>query len=439
MTVERGTQRKAFLQGEVQKQAETGKSCVTECGLVQQIYSLSSTGRHSTGASVHVGIVWAAHVVAFGDERAKVLLLCWSRALSHFVNMIASTGILKRTLCDRSPQPPTTAMSRLKLTDTVPEPDLNDVEFWGSQGVDVVPRLARPPSPIERRCLATLQKEDTLALVVPEFVDFDQNALDTAWGSHRTTRGNDNVSLAKRVWDRWLAYKKVDSITEENAADLLIGYMRNVARKPGQTKNDFRNKLSAINTSIFTPMGLDMFKNDIVMLKARNEFKGLKQQLAKAQIVAPPTLKVIGFTESQVNQMLLHAMKPDKHMRTTYDTIHIIDHTISMWFGPRCRTKSDLTMRAILRVEDLDSKCQFKFIKAAWFDKTHREGSVDIQHTDNEQTCYCQCDRDRVSAPDDYCPVRELLEYTEALSTPDIMNKNKHNDSQTGEVVMTQH
>ena len=127
-------------------------------------------------------------------------------------------------------------------------------------------------------------------------------------------------------------------------------------------------------------MGFDMHKNDVIMLKARNRFSGIKQELAKVQCTKIPLVQAIAFTEEHFNQMLAVCLMP-RDERTTFDTLNLIDLTISMWFAPRCRTKADMCMGAIKAVPDPEAKCQFKFLKMPWFDKTNREDQKKIEST----------------------------------------------------------
>jgi hypothetical protein len=226
-------------------------------------------------------------------------------------------------------------------------------------------------------------------------------------------------------------------LTEENAADLMIQFMRNISRKHDMTLKHFMNLVSHVNTSIYKRYGFDMHHNDIVMLKARNKFAGLKKEILRLELMRPmKDGQSIAYTEKQWNTMLMSRVRKLLECRTTYDTIEIVDMCISSWYGPRGKTKSELTMQDIRIVDDARSSnndprfigqtCGKCIVKRNIQDKTNVTSVRRMQAVDNSQTLYCQC-----AISPDFCPVKEIVRYVEALSNPAIMCSNKHNDDMT--------
>ena len=82
-----------------------------------------------------------------------------------------------------------------------------------------------------------------------------------------------------------------------------------------------------------------------------------------------------------------------------------------------------ITIRNLPRTGLTCGKC---IVKRNIQDKTNTTAVRRVQAVDNNQTLYCQC-----TIGPDFCPVKEIITYVEALSNPEIMSQNKFNDDMT--------
>jgi hypothetical protein len=367
-----------------------------------------------------------------------------------------------RTTSDRSPyiEEARSRLQRLSLSPSdplvPPSPDQLDLEYAQSQPVAAAPMM--PPSPIKPKVvfqhrplevptMGNLTQAVTVfeGVTPPKFIDVDAEELAGAYDAHRSKRGLANVKSTKSYWQELMTFlhstgsveDPKNPLTEENAADLMIQFMKNISRKSGMTSKHFMNLVSHVNTSIYKRHGFDMHHNDIIMLKARNKFTGLKKEILKAELARPQKEgQSIAYTETQWNTMLMSRVSKPVSERTTFDTLEIIDMCVSGWYGPRAITKKELTMQDIRIVDDArtannDPKftgltCGKCIVKRNIQDKTNTTSVRRVQAVDNSQTLYCQC-----TISPDFCPVKELITYVEALSNPEIMCQNKFNDDMT--------
>ena len=205
--------------------------------------------------------------------RASELFHSSELCISSSTNMQIYHGkkVGSLTTSDRSPyiEETRSRLERLSLSPSdpfvPPSPDQLDLEYAQSQPVAAAQPM--PPSPIKPKVVFQHRPLEvptvgnlTQAVTVfegvtpPKFIDVDADELAGAYDAHWIKRGLANVKSTRSYWQELMTFlhstgtaeDPENPLTEENAADLMIQFMKNISRKNGMTSKHFMNLVSHV-------------------------------------------------------------------------------------------------------------------------------------------------------------------------------------------------
>ena len=234
-----------------------------------------------------------------------------------------------------------------------------------------------------------------------------------------------NLKSTLRKWDKFveLCYGgDQPDITNkpELACKLVIEFLQGMDKsKPFGSVQAAKNIISHVNVNILNPANLDYTKG--VNMKALEKYLvKLKKQISDRASKAAPKIRSVAYGKNQWEDMYEARASIPLAERTTEETLQLINMTIDAWGAPRTVTKEKMLMKHITChrddetdcIKDGKHGCGFKYVKNYLPDKTTliQNPAAQSGELDTETTLYCQCHTDYM-----YCPVKILLEYTEAL------------------------